>query len=171
MADTMQTAFSNAFNDNHILVPISLSFVPRGQIDNKSALMLVVAWHRTGNTPLPALIMTQFCDAIGRNELKEIDNLNQNSTVVIQERNLKLLSAKWPPFWSGFTNVNRNWKNSNDDNQLHIISMGLCKKDVTPVREQWSYIFLALTHWLDNHEKMIVSPYLRSDWNYKGSNF
>ena len=28
---------------------------------------------------------------------------------------------------------------------VEIISMGLCKKDVTPVRYQWSYIFLELT--------------------------
>ena len=27
------------------------------------------------------------------------------------------------------------------------ISMSLCKKDVTPVHYQWSYVFLALTHW------------------------
>ena len=27
-----------------------------------------------------------------------------------------------------------------------FISMGLCKKDGTPVRQQWSYIFLALSH-------------------------
>ena len=26
------------------------------------------------------------------------------------------------------------------------ISLGYCKKDVTPVRGQWSYVFLALTH-------------------------
>ena len=27
-----------------------------------------------------------------------------------------------------------------------VISMGLCKKDVTPLLTHWSYIFLALTH-------------------------
>ena len=27
--------------------------------------------------------------------------------------------------------------------------MGKCKKNVTPVRKQWSYVFLALTHWFD----------------------
>ena len=27
------------------------------------------------------------------------------------------------------------------------ISMGLCKKDVTPSLVHWSYVFLALTHW------------------------
>ena len=26
------------------------------------------------------------------------------------------------------------------------ISMGLCKKDVTPLLTHWSYVFLALTH-------------------------
>ena len=29
---------------------------------------------------------------------------------------------------------------------LEIISMGLCKKDVTPVLTHWSYVFLVLTH-------------------------
>ena len=27
------------------------------------------------------------------------------------------------------------------------ISMGKCKKDVTPLLMHWSYIFFALTHW------------------------
>ena len=31
--------------------------------------------------------------------------------------------------------------------KIHIISVGYCKKDVTPLLTQWSYIFLALTHW------------------------
>ena len=30
---------------------------------------------------------------------------------------------------------------------LHIISMGYCKKDITPLLTHWSYVFLALTHW------------------------
>ena len=28
----------------------------------------------------------------------------------------------------------------------HCISMGLCKKDVTPLLSHWSYVFLSLTH-------------------------
>ena len=28
-----------------------------------------------------------------------------------------------------------------------IVSMDLCKKDVTPLLTHWSYVFLALTHW------------------------
>ena len=43
-----------------ILIWISLTFVPKGVIDNKSALVWVMAWHRTGNKPLPEPILTQF---------------------------------------------------------------------------------------------------------------
>ena len=32
-----------------ILIQISLKFVPKGQIDNKSALVQVMAWRRTGD--------------------------------------------------------------------------------------------------------------------------
>ena len=31
--------------------------------------------------------------------------------------------------------------------QFLLISMGQCKKDVTPLLMHWSYVFLALTHW------------------------
>ena len=30
----------------------------------------------------------------------------------------------------------------------HCVSLGLCKKDVTPLLTHWSYVFLALTHWI-----------------------
>ena len=30
---------------------------------------------------------------------------------------------------------------------LRYISMGWCKKDVTPLLMHWSYVFLVLTHW------------------------
>ena len=41
-------------NENYrILVPISLKFVPRSVIDTMAALVQVMAWHRTGNKPLP----------------------------------------------------------------------------------------------------------------------
>ena len=36
-----------------ILIKISLKFVPKGPIDNKSALVQVMAWRRTGNKLLP----------------------------------------------------------------------------------------------------------------------
>ena len=42
-----------------IAIMISLKFVPKGPIDNKSALVQVVAWRRTGDKPLPEPKMTQ----------------------------------------------------------------------------------------------------------------
>ena len=45
-----------------ISIPISLSFVPRGPIDNRPALVQVMAWRRTGDKPLPEPTLTQFTD-------------------------------------------------------------------------------------------------------------
>ena len=45
-----------------ILIQISLKFVPKGPIDNKSALIQVMAWRRTGDKPLPEPMLTQFTD-------------------------------------------------------------------------------------------------------------
>ena len=40
-------------NENAIIsIQISLKFVPEGSIDNKPALVLVMAWRRTGDKPL-----------------------------------------------------------------------------------------------------------------------
>ena len=51
-------------NENvRISMQISLKFVPYGPIDNKSALVQVMAWRRTGDKPLPEAMMTQFTDA------------------------------------------------------------------------------------------------------------
>ena len=41
-----------------IPITISLKFVPKGPIDYKSALVLVMAWHRTGEKPLPESMLT-----------------------------------------------------------------------------------------------------------------
>ena len=46
-----------------ISIKISLKFVPKGPIDNKSALVQVMAWCRTGDKPLPEPMLTQFTDA------------------------------------------------------------------------------------------------------------
>ena len=43
-----------------IFIGISLKFVPKGPIVNKSALVQVMAWRRTGDKPLPEPMMTQF---------------------------------------------------------------------------------------------------------------
>ena len=45
---------------------ISLKFVLKGPIDNKSALFRVVSWRLTGDKPLPEPILTQFTDAYVR---------------------------------------------------------------------------------------------------------
>ena len=44
----------------HILIRISLKFVSKGQIDNKNALVQVMAWCWIGDKPFSEPIMTQF---------------------------------------------------------------------------------------------------------------
>ena len=46
-----------------ISIRISLKFVRKSPIDNKSALVQVMAWCWTGNKPLPESMLTQFSDA------------------------------------------------------------------------------------------------------------
>ena len=46
-----------------ILIQNSLKFIPMSPIDNKPALVRVMAWRRTGAKPLPEPMMTQFTDA------------------------------------------------------------------------------------------------------------
>ena len=48
---------------DRIPIRISLKFVPRSPIDNKPVLLQVMAWRRTGDRPLPELMLTQFTDA------------------------------------------------------------------------------------------------------------
>ena len=48
-------------NENDIIaIQISLKFVPRDSNDNKSALVQVMAWRRTGDKLLPELMVAQF---------------------------------------------------------------------------------------------------------------
>ena len=42
---------------------ISLKYVPRSSIHNKPSLVQVMAWHRTGDKPLPEPMMTKFIEA------------------------------------------------------------------------------------------------------------
>ena len=46
-----------------IFIRISLKFVPKGPIDNKSALVQVMACRLRGDKPLPEPMLTQFIDA------------------------------------------------------------------------------------------------------------
>ena len=49
-------------------IRISLKSVPMSPIDNKPVLVQVMAWHRTGDYPLPELMLTQFADAYIRHQ-------------------------------------------------------------------------------------------------------
>ena len=47
------------FNENdRIQIRISLKFASRSQIDDKPALVQVMAWQRTGDKPLPEPLLT-----------------------------------------------------------------------------------------------------------------
>ena len=46
-----------------ILIQISLKFVPKDPIDNKSALVQEMACGQTGDKPLPEPMLDQFTDA------------------------------------------------------------------------------------------------------------
>ena len=51
-----------------ILISISLMFVANGPINNKSALVQVMAWRRTGDKPLPEPVLTQISNAYIRHQ-------------------------------------------------------------------------------------------------------
>ena len=56
--------FETIFNENvWISITDSLKFDSKGPIDYKSALVQVMAWHRTGEKPLPESMLTQLTDA------------------------------------------------------------------------------------------------------------
>ena len=51
-------------NENdRILIWISLKCVSKHPINNKPALVQVIAWRRTGDKPLPEPMLAQFTDA------------------------------------------------------------------------------------------------------------
>ena len=67
--------FSNAFllkEKLYILIPLSLKFVPKGSIDNKSALARVMAWRIFVAKPLPKSMMTQSVNAYMRQQSSRI---------------------------------------------------------------------------------------------------
>ena len=69
MADIFADDISKCIflNENYrIQIQISLNFVPKSPIDNKSTLVQVMAWRQIGDKPLPEPMMTQFTDAYMR---------------------------------------------------------------------------------------------------------
>ena len=59
--DNFKCIFLN--ENDRILIPISLKFFPRCPIDNKPALIQVMASRWPGDKPLPELMLTQCSDA------------------------------------------------------------------------------------------------------------
>ena len=51
-----------------ISIRISLKFVPRRLVDNKPALVQVMAWRRTGDKPLHEPMLTKLADAYMRHQ-------------------------------------------------------------------------------------------------------
>ena len=62
LSDDIFTGIFLIENDR-ILIQISLKFVPRSPIDNRPALVQVMAWRRRGDKPFPEPMLTQFTDA------------------------------------------------------------------------------------------------------------
>ena len=60
----------NAFG-NSIRIP--LNFVLKGTIDNKAALIYVMAWCQTGDKPSPEPMLTQFTD--GPSSMRKLHNM------------------------------------------------------------------------------------------------
>ena len=60
--------FKCIFFNGHDRIPIiiSLKFVPSCPKDNKSALVQVIAWRRTGDKPLREPMLTHLTDAYMR---------------------------------------------------------------------------------------------------------
>ena len=59
--DNFKCFFLN--ENDRIPILILLKFVLISTIDNKPALVQVMAWRRTGDKPLPDLMLAQFTDA------------------------------------------------------------------------------------------------------------
>ena len=52
-----------------------------------------------------------------------------------------------------------------------LMSMGQCKKDVTPVRYQWSYVFLALTHRYVSKDHIDANKIITTDNDFVPSGY
>ena len=62
MADILQMTFQHiSFTEKFcILIEVSLKFVLWVLIENKSVMVQVMAWHQTGDKPLPEPMFTKF---------------------------------------------------------------------------------------------------------------
>ena len=61
---------SNSCEKFRISIRISVKFVPKGPIDNKAAVVQVMAWRRTGDKPLhEAMLSRRIYAVLGGDEL------------------------------------------------------------------------------------------------------
>ena len=58
----------------------SLKFVPKGPIDNNSALVQVMAWRSTDDKPLPEPMLTQFTDIYAARAVRWFNVLSRLNT-------------------------------------------------------------------------------------------
>ena len=75
MADIFQMTFSNVFflNENiWISNTISLKFVPKGPIDNNTALVQIMAWRYTGNKTSSEPMMAEISGTYPSLSLNEL---------------------------------------------------------------------------------------------------
>ena len=59
--DNFNCIFLN--ENDRIWIQFPLKFVPRSPMDNEPALVQIMAWHRTGDKPLPEPTLNWFTDA------------------------------------------------------------------------------------------------------------
>ena len=92
MADIFQTTFSNAFLEWKCLnFEYSLKFIPKGPIDNNTALVQMMAWHRTGDKPLSESVMVMVGDAY----MRHAASMSQNVCCPLKVHWAILCKAYW----------------------------------------------------------------------------
>ena len=98
-------------------------------IDNKSTRVYIIALYGTGNQ----LGISQYhaCWCPGSMYCQ-----------IINSYDINLFETNMSPVGQDFYGLCQLSVEKWGENK----SMGKCKKDITPVRQQWSYVFLALTH-------------------------
>ena len=98
-------------NENELMsIQISLKFVPIVPIDNKSALVQVMAWRRTGDKPLSEAMMTQFTDAYMRHQGEM--SFKKILSYLIACYILELWSGGWKIYTMAWNRRRKSWSKS-----------------------------------------------------------
>ena len=62
MTATLPTTFLYAFEKFQICIQISLEYVPKGPINNKSSFVQILAWHQSDHKQLTKQMIVYFTD-------------------------------------------------------------------------------------------------------------